>query len=428
MASSPARPAARSLTGPAAPGRVVSRPSAASVATVADLAVSLAPRVDVLTDRLVEALFESDEAYREQRLVPLDELRASCRANLLEALNALAQLPERDAGLLEHARRTGRRRADQGLPLENLLHAFRLGGRILWEGLLEECRARPRPPLDELTEGAVLVWDVNDIHSWEVAEAYREAEELVLSRQASRRQTLLHSMLSGLAGEEDAVFAAEVLDLPETGSYVIAVADVRGTAAPSARALAGLLAGRGLRSEWVRRSDRLAGLIGLRGQPVATLVEWLAGAGDLRLGLSPAIAELTQVATAYRQAELALRSIPAHRAEVATLDDRLTNALLAASPDLARRLAQRLLGPVYAASPAEREVLLRTLRAYIAARGGVAAVARGLSCHRNTVFNRLARIHDLTGLAPGDPLDLGQLALALLAVDLLGIEPDLVES
>lgn len=48
-------------------------------------------------------------------------------------------------------------------------------------------------------------------------------------------------------------------------------------------------------------------------------------------------------------------------------------------------------------------------------------VAGRLHCHRNTAFNRIARIDELTGFSVSNPGQLIELGLAVHAVDLLPI-------
>jgi hypothetical protein len=410
---------------PLSPTGASPRPSLRAIATVAALARSLVTRIPEITERLVMAIYATDTAYRDRGLVAPDDLRRSCHDNLLEVITAISRLRSHHPDGRESARATGRRRAEQGLPLENLLHAYRLGGRVIWEALLEEGRRRPRPPLDDLMEGAVLVWDVIDLFSGEIADSYRQTEAELVSRDETTRLTLLHSLLTGMVTDADLALAAESLDLPGTGPYLVAVADPNGDASSPHRAPATALATQRIRSEWLTRNDRMVGLVALRGVSPDRVRECLAASGRRRIGLSPPVNVLGQVAGAFRQAELALKSIPPNRFEVASLDERLTDALLVASPELARRLARHVLGMILELDPRDRGLLLGTLRAYIAAHGSVGAAARRLSCHRNTVFNRIGRIEGLTGLSPADPSAMAQLTLALQATDLLSIEAEL---
>lgn len=401
--------------------RSVQHPSSRSVEVIADLSRGLLHRISEMTDRLILTLEARDETYRERKLVPDADLLRSVSDNLREYVSALTSLPDLAEASLEVARATGRRRAEQGLPLESLLRAYRVGGIVVWEELLIEASACSPPPTAELLEGAVLVWEMTDRFSSEVGTTYQRTQAELHRRDATQRQTLLHSLLTGMASEADLAFAADVLDLTEAGPYLVAVAEPGGETGDS---LAAALSARGIRSEWLLRQDRLVGVLSPRAGGSESSRHCLEGFAKLRAGLSPEVESLRQVGSAYRLAELALKAIPPHRIEVASLDDRLTSVFLVASPDLAQRLVRRSLGAVMDLGPGERGVLLRTLRLYVQCGGSVAKVASRVPCHRNTVFNRLARIQDLTHLSPADPRNLAQLALALEAIELLSITTD----
>jgi DNA-binding PucR family transcriptional regulator len=109
------------------------------------------------------------------------------------------------------------------------------------------------------------------------------------------------------------------------------------------------------------------------------------------------VAGLAVAATAYRQAALARRTLPPGCGEIATLDDRLPEALLLGSPELAQRLAARWLGPLTNLPAAEQRLLLGTLHAWLATGGSAIRTAEAVHCHRNTVLNRLTRLRSLTG-------------------------------
>ncbi len=395
-------------------------PSAGAVEIVASLARGLLHQIPEITERLLEAIYDRDENYREHRLVPDEDLRRSCSENLREYICALTLLPDQQEAPLVVARATGPRRAEQGLPLESLLRAFRLGGIVVWESLVSEAAGRPEVSSDQLLEGAVLVWEMTDLYSSEVAFAYQRAQAELHHRDATQRQTLLHGLFTGTANDNDLSVAADVLDLGAAGPFMVGVAE---SSRETGDSLAAALRAQGIRSEWLLRQDRLVGLLSPSrpGCPSSRAV--LAASGSLRAGLSPEVGSLRQVAAAYRLAELAFKAIPPGRIEVASLDDRIASVLLVASPDLAQRLVRRALGPILDLSAGEQGTLLRTLRLYLDAGGSVARVAQNVPCHRNTVFNRLTRIQDLTGLSPAEPREMTELCLALQAVDLLGSGP-----
>jgi len=403
----------------AVPGPAARRsPSGESMRVLASLARSLYQRLPQISERTVAAICEREEGYREERLIPLAELRRSVHDSLQEYLAALTRIPQEQAPSREQAWATGRSRAELGVPLESVLRAYRLGGGVIWDALLEEARSRPEPPTDQLMEAAVVVWEMTDELSAAVGQAYRHAEAGMLSRDRTRRQALLQGLFTGMATERDLVFAAESLSLPEKGPYMVAVAE---PALGTVEAVARPLLTHGIRSEWTRQEERLAGLLALGRASLETVKQSLGELAPLRAGLSPAVGSLAQVGTAYRQAELAVRAIPPHQHLITSLDERLPSAILISSPELAQRLAQRVFGAIFELPGGERSLLLRTLRSYFDLGGSVAEVADRFPCHRNTVFNRLARIRELTGLNPGLPRDAAQLVLALDASELMSL-------
>ena len=264
-------------------------------------------------------------------------------------------------------------------------------------------------------EAAYLVWQLTDDLSAAVGTAYRHSEAGLVGRDETRRQGVLRGLLSGLLAEKDLVFVAETLGLPEQGPYLVVVVEPHQS--PAREALSDL----GVKSEWVVQEARDCGLLALPAGGTDVVRSGLETVVPLRAGLSPEFADLSQAGVAYRQAELALRSIPVHQHAVASLDDRLTGALLVTSPELARRLAVAVLGRVLVLPPQERRVLLRTLAIYLAGAGSPADAARRVPCHRNTVLNRLSRIRELTGYDPVTPLGASRLVLALEAADLLSL-------
>ena len=392
--------------------------------SVAELARTLATRAPELADRLVDRINASDQVYRERQLVPPDDLWRSCHDNMVEILRAITQAPNAEAYDLDAPQATGQQRAKQGFPLEHLLHAYRLAGPVIWEGLREEAVAHKPPLNDELMEGAVVVWEIIDFYSDEVGRAYRQTERDIVRRDETQRQTMLRSLLFGVVSPADLPHANEILRLPQDSPYMIAVADPQGDTSTSGRALGAALHVRGIPSEWLAINDRLVGLIATRRADAATIGGHLMASGTLRIGMSPLVGDLGMVPVAYRQADLALRCIPPNRLDAVSLDDRLMPALLVASPELARRLARNVLGGVLDLAPLERDLLLQTLRTYIDVHGSVAAAAKSLFCHRNTVFRRIAVIQDLTGLSPADPGDIARIVLALEAQELLLTETE----
>ncbi len=124
---------------------------------------------------------------------------------------------------------------------------------------------------------------------------------------------------------------------------------------------------------------------------------------------------LADLGHARRLAELALRTCPPDATGIVRLDQRMPTALVVSQPELAGRLVTEVLGEVLALEPADRAVLLETLDAWLACEGSAGRAAGRLYCHRNTVFNRLRRLEQLTSRSLARPRDLVEVALAVEA-------------
>ena len=143
-------------------------------------------------------------------------------------------------------------------------------------------------------------------------------------------------------------------------------------------------------SVWVRRTGGVVGLVSLgptarrSGCSPCSASAWQGA----RRGLGRSSSGLAGVDAGMRQASLALRT-PRRRPELAAFDDRLPEALLLTSPEVAGRLVAVWLGPLLALPPADRAPLLETLHAWVATGGSTTHTAARVHCHRNTVINRL---------------------------------------
>jgi hypothetical protein len=384
-------------------------------ARLTELAPRLLDQLDAMTERMIEVLLRTEPAYRELARGGSDDLRTSTRHNLERGLRALSGTGRSSAC---DAREVGRRRAAQGIPLEAVLRAYRLGGQVTWEALLEASRTSGREHDALLLEVAGSVWRTNDVECSLVAEGYREEQRRLTAVDEQAHQRVLDGLLDGRGGDPAFVRSASaMLGIPLDGRLLAVAALAPGEGAAALEDPAGALLRRGVRSVWGVRSGAQAGLIALGSLGVADVMDRLRALADGAVGVSAVVDGAAGVGAAYRLAETAARTLPPGTAGVVAIDERLPEALLSNSPEIRSRLVGQSLGGLLELPDDEREVLLDTLAAFLGSDGSPTRAADELYCHRNTVMHRLRRIETVTGRKVTDPRSRLLWQLALLGTE-----------
>jgi hypothetical protein len=388
------------------------------------LALRVLARVPALADELVGEIHQHNPGYRTVDVVPRDDLWRSCHDNITRVLELIARSagcePTETDSRYDAARATGRRRAEQRMPLDDVLRSFRLGGRLIWEALITQGRTDDSVDTEGLLDVGSRVWEVVDATSAQVAAAYHAAERELLRADEQRRAALWEGLLHGRA--QDPAFAYEVsriIEVPVKGPCAVVVLDDDGRLARTATRLRRQLDVEGIGSAWQVRAERLVGLLAPREQELGPALAVLRAEVDTAGGVSLVVCGLAEADVAYQQALLARRTLPPGRTEVAALAQRLPEALLLSSPALAEQLMRRWLGRLMTVAGPERRLLLGTLQIWVATGGSIRNTAEAARCHRNTVLNRLQRIQAITGHDFAAPEHQVELALALRASALL---------
>ncbi|HZX37415.1 MAG TPA: helix-turn-helix domain-containing protein [Streptomyces sp.] len=366
------------------------------------------------TDTVVEKIRAEVPYYADPVLAPPD-VRRNVGIGIRHALEAGVD-PSRIVDVERFTRELGMRRAEQGRPLDEVLHAFRVAGSEVWSGIISVVERDGLGDASQLVHVAELVWKTNDRDAFMVADAYRQVAKGVASQDGERVRLILAALLESRNEPEFTRDAAAILDLPIDGRFAVAVV---GATPPYGRAPQTTPEVRGIRilRQACGRRDVLVAHLGDR--PLDTLASGLDAGPGFRIGISPVVQGLENLARARDMAEVALRTCRAD-GEIARLDSRLPEGLLISRPDLSAELAHGVLRPMYDLEPADRETLFDTVGIWIENGGSAVQAARHMLCHRNTVLNRLRRFEQITGLTLTRPRDLVQLTLALDAHRLLG--------
>jgi PucR C-terminal helix-turn-helix domain/GGDEF-like domain len=385
---------------------------------ISEIAGAVAARLPELVDRVVKRIRSDLEFYGDLDVVSLEELRSSVHSNLESMVRQLTTDMPPD---LSTPRATGRQRARQGVPLAEILHAYRIGFTEFWEAIVDEARHTTRATPETMLDAASGVWWLIGEYTQELTVAYREGAAELLLAGARERSALVEALFTGGIPDRDTLWeAAKLLRLPWEGVFVVVVVETPALAQEGLPDAEALLAGRGMGSAWQLHPDAQMGVVSLRrDDAVVPLVELLGRSVRARAGISPVYRALADTPRALHYARLVQRSLSPGAPAVAQFEETPLRALAAAAPDAAAELARTVLGPVLDLPAQDRSTLLGTLRAWFDAGGSAAETGKRIYCHPNTVRYRLRRLQGHTGRSLEDPTAVAELLAALDALPLM---------
>ncbi|MFE0730271.1 PucR family transcriptional regulator [Streptomyces antibioticus] len=377
------------------------------------VASALHARLPELGELMAERIRADVDAYQDTSLIPYDSLRRSCTANADLVLSHFGRGGDPDAS---PARDTGRMRAEQGMPLADTLHAYRIGFELLWSEIIAESRTHPEVSDAELVSLSAEIWALFGRYAEAVAAAHRETTAELTQQREARRSALVEALFTGVLVDRTTLWeAARELGLPEHGPYAVAAAVA---SAPGAEPLAGVettLRRARLPSAWRLLPDQQIGVVALAAPDAESTWLRVLRRSRARVGVSPSFDALRDAPQALRFARLALTGPAGTGPGVARFDDNPLAMLVAAAPSEAAHLAEVVLAPLLRLPVAERARLLETLEHWFAAAGSAADAARTLFVHPNTVRYRLRRVEELLARPLSDPRTAADLGAALLA-------------
>jgi hypothetical protein len=295
---------------------------------------------------------------------------------------------------------SARDRASEGMPLEDLLHAYRLGGRLGWLAIVDATEAEER---DSLIVAAERVMHYVDAVSAAVAQAYLDERQQVVSEEERGSRDLFHALLSDAPLDTRLEALAERRGFVLAGAYRPFVLRLPGSASRRHAEVASAL-----RRDHVlalTEGDRVAGLLAPTAEAPAAGKGLIVIAGALPRGeLAAAIDEMRVVAELAESRGIGGRIDPA---------DFALELLLMAAPRHARAIAKRVIDPLRTAEAGRSTELLTTLDEFLACGLDRRRTAEHLHVHPNTLDYRLKRIRELTDLDLRNPQHVALVVLAL---------------
>jgi hypothetical protein len=367
---------------------------------LARVARSLLAHVDELADRTVRRIVSQVPALNGDGTVPLRDLWRSVAANVRGALVMLAEQRGPSAAELAGWADLGRRRAQQGIQLDDLMRGLRVTNTVLWEVLTEAALRADAGCAQAILEQAGAVWETFDVISCHVGSAHRAvaSEEDVRGRRAGLE--LLAALRRPPEESEQAAKLARGLGLDPNAFFVIVIQGRGGSVPHERTAVAIELPEQTVAIVQVAEASDAA--------EHAIADRWRTGAA--RVGVGVARGGLAGAHLSLLDAEMAYHAAVELEIDVVRFRDSWLECLALATRDQ----HELLVGPAIESLRADPSIRA-TLRSFLTHDGSLAATADHLGLHANTVAYRVRQLAERTGLDARTTIGsaLAQVALAL---------------
>src|SRR4051794_11221068 len=165
----------------------------AAADVVSTLVAQIEDELDAVVERICDRIREDIPDFRR---LPKATLAGAVRGNVSRALAALRELRDPTADELERAAAVGRERAEQGLTVDAVLHAYRISVTGVWSRFGEIARAQGADVATVLAFSETL-WRWADAVMDVVAAAHREVELEQAREEQQRRDAFVFALLTG---------------------------------------------------------------------------------------------------------------------------------------------------------------------------------------------------------------------------------------
>lgn len=379
------------------PGNPDGRVSPRAGLVLREVADRLQPQADAIARTMVrsyEAEIPTYHAIGDAGL--LDDVHSVSAAMVRLWLTVMATGRPVDQDLLLPMVEGARRRAAQGIDMESMLRAYRIGIRVMWSEIIASPIWQGRPLQHVM--GAVATWALEfaDRISTAVAAAYLDEVAHAAREREHRRSSLLNVILAGPGGE--AHQAPDELATP----HCIVLARLKADLPLHTLESVGRRLESGVDAQlWTVRHCSVVAAVPLpAGSDRITVRERLAALvghdSITAFGIGSRAAGFAETRQSYAEAVDALQlgpSLSAAGQAVYDYADLAPVITLLADPERARRFATTVLEPLD--SMLDRRWVLPTVEAYLLRQGRLKEVAAALGVHQNTAKYRLAELRPL---------------------------------
>jgi hypothetical protein len=338
----------------------------------------------------------------------------SCDAHIQNFLRSVERSSE---GLgLDFTATSVAQRVRQAIPLEAVLHAYRVGHHVLWTYIRDRAQDFERGPV-AITELVDPMLRYIDEVSTVVAEGYLREQQHALADADRVRRDVLEQLLTQAPEALDSA-SAHGIGLDTDAPHHILLARRAVQEHGDLRAIC---------NEIARLFENDAPLVVIRQETATALVrgddrstldrarrlaDVFVGTERIRVGVS-LTSTVLGLGEACRQAERALQVAVDAEPVVALGGMASINYLVAAADDVARALVPSEVARLASSSRPADEVLISTFELYVENGLNVQRTATALPAHPNTVHSRLKRLAERTGYDLRDQRDILRLVVDL---------------
>lgn len=395
-----------------------------AAALLRDVAIELSEQADEIASTMMGVYEVEIPAYasiRDQALK--DDVHAVSSAMVRCWLHVMSTGEPVTTELLTPMTQGARRRAAQGVDLQSMLRAYRVGIRVMWSEITASPVWRGQVLQGVMAQVATWALDFADRISTAVAAAYLDEAEQLAREREHRRSALLNVILAGPVSEP--IDDPEELEL----RHSVAVARV----APDLSLLELEQTGQLLEERvgailWTVRHRSVVAAVPLpvdtgRDQLIRKLGRLAQERQIVAIGLGGRAEGVAETRQSYAEAISALRLGPLLGTSTSQVHDFQELGPLIAlveNPDRARRFAQSALEPL--GDLGRRTFLLPTLEAYLVHQGRMKQAAADLGVHMNTVKYRLKELRPFIDPVIADASRATTLLLAIRIMRLLDAE------
>lgn len=379
--------------------RTGSTSSLARARTLPEIADSIQTEVGALAEAFVGQVRDLP-GYADE-IIGNDDLRESAERSLELLIRRIAGRVT-DEEIEAWSQSIGRSRLDAGISLDSLMQAVRLDFRLVWGALSNEIRPAELPAL---VNGGADVWEAVERHASATLNGYQTRDAEVRRAREEEHDMWLARLIDTRGASPDTLRrAGQNLGFGVDRAYLVA-AGPQGVWSLTRTDLTA----QGIGSHVYRANGGDVLIAQLpEGVPEREWTAWVADkpciVGEPVKGLGAVPHRVSLITACLEAVESPLRARPLSSCWVELAAHSMGDYRADLTADVMQRLAT--------VREAERVRVVDTVRAFMRS-GDVSEVARALFCHRNTVFNRLQRFRELSGLDASNPKDAALISIAL---------------